>query len=80
MLRKGAYTKFANGSHYSYDTIIRQFVPGFGHVANITKYSSTTSKHQDVARVWECSYTVENIPMGTMDLSKFADNFKKREG
>lgn len=80
MIRKGAFTKFVNGTCYSYDTVIKQFVPGYGSVGNVTKYSCTTSKHQNMAFVWSCHYTVDNIPYGTMDLSQFASNFKKREG
>lgn len=71
MTNRSAYTVIGD-RHYSYQTIIRQTLPGGLTLGNITKYSVTTSKHQSMARVKECDVLLDGVPKGTTDLLPLA--------
>lgn len=53
---------------YSYYTVIKQRLPDGRTVGNVTKYSSTTSKHQSLASVNSADIIVRDVPRGTDDL------------
>lgn len=55
--------------HYSYETCIRTTLADGTTVGNITKYSPTTSKHQNYshANVRGCEILVDGVPRGTTD-------------
>lgn len=71
MPNRSAYT-VKGDRHYSYQTIIRQTLPGGLTLGNVTKYSVTTSKHQTMANVTQCDVTLDDVPKGTTDLLQLA--------
>ena len=56
---------------YSYETVILQRLDDHSIVANITKYSHTTSVHQSIARVRQhvAHKQLDSVPRGTADLA-----------
>ena len=56
---------------YSYFTVLLQRLPDGKVIGNITKYSSSTSKHQSQCQVRFADLLVDNIPHGTNDLSAY---------
>lgn len=63
--------KSENGKLYSYNTVIAQWIDGV-LVGNITKYSSTTSKHYYYVRP-NVRLIVRNVPINTQDLKPYID-------
>lgn len=56
---------------FNYNTVIAQRVDG-AIVLNVTKYSMTTTKHQNVLRrEMPHAITVSDIPRGAQDLSSY---------
>jgi hypothetical protein len=62
---KGAYLIIGD-DYYSYNTCIRTTLGDGVSVGNVTKYSTTTSKHQSgrFANVKDCDFKVDNIDRG----------------
>lgn len=61
------------GNAFSYHTMIRQQVPGSSvNIGNITRYSTTTSRHQKLARVHSCDILLDNVPQNCSDLFQLA--------
>lgn len=58
--------------HYSYQTVIRQTIPGGLTLGNVTWYSHTTVMHQRKAGSKECDVLLDNVPRGTIDLLPLA--------
>lgn len=56
---------------FSYGTVILQRLSNGRTIGNITKYSTTTSKHQSQVGVRRATYFVKDVPRGTTDLRKF---------
>ena len=56
---------------YSYETCIKDVLPDGRTVGNVTKYSVTTSKHQNKADVRNCHILLDNVPQGTTNLANF---------
>lgn len=63
--------KSENGKLYSYNTVMAQWIDGV-LVGNITKYSSTTSKHYYYVRP-NVRLIVRNVPINTQDLKPYID-------
>lgn len=67
---------------YSYSTCIAQHTEDGGILINVTKYSTTTSHHQGMLkRMLDKSqpiYYVDNIPMNTGNLLKYANITKDK--
>jgi len=63
---------YKDGKLLSYDTCILQRVNGmvFG---NYTQYSSTTSRHQSQARIYDADKILYGVPVGTSSLLFFAE-------
>lgn len=57
---------------YSYTTRIKETTLAGVTIGNATKYSSTTSRHQNKAKVNFCDIVLTNVPMNTRNLSKIA--------
>jgi hypothetical protein len=55
---------------YSYETIILDYVDG-KTIGNVTKYSTTTSKHQRKANVHGADILVDGVPAGTKSLAQY---------
>lgn len=53
---------------YSYETCIRTQMEDGRTVGNVTKYSRTTSRHQNAELVHSCDVTVDNVRKGTTAL------------
>lgn len=75
MVRRGAYTEIGQAA-WSYDTMIRGVLPDRRSIGNVTKYSSTTSRHQSLAGVHYCDVLIDDVPRSTDDLAAL---FQKRE-
>ena len=70
-MTKSAY--FATGDRvYSYQTVIRQTLPGGLTIGNVTHYSVTTSAHQRKAGSASCDVLLGDVPRGTSDLLQLA--------
>jgi hypothetical protein len=48
------------------------WLPDGRTIGNITKYSTTTSKHQSLAKVKHCDVLVNNVPVGADSLIGYA--------
>ena len=70
-MTKSAYFTTADRV-YSYQTCIRQTLPGGLAIGNVTWYSFTTNRHQGTCKVLECDVTLDNVPLGTSDLLPLA--------
>ena len=66
---------------YSYKTCIVQLLPagidpdGLAHwitLGNVTRYTKTTSMHQNKCEVKNCDVLLDNVPRDTDDLSTLA--------
>jgi hypothetical protein len=56
---------------FNYNTVIAQRING-AIVLNVTKYSVTTSKHQNRLKAeFYNARTVDNVPMGAQDLKRY---------
>jgi len=56
---------------YSYQTCIRAALPDGTTLGNATRYSMTTSRHQNQAGVKGCDIQLYNVPRGTTDLVRY---------
>ena len=65
---KSHYKALADGRIMSYNTCIFQRLADGTTIGNITKYSTTTSKHQSRAGSRTADILVNNIPEGTQYL------------
>lgn len=57
---------------YSYQTCIRQTLPGGLTIGNVTHYSSTTTAHQNKAGCDKCDVLLGNVDRGVTDLLTLA--------
>ncbi len=61
------------GNWYSYHTMIRQQVSGSSvTIGNVTKYTTTTSRHQKLACVHSCDILLDDVPLNCADLFQLA--------
>ncbi len=65
------YHRLTNGTVYSYSTCIRQEV-GDLSIGNITRYSTTTSRHQSQAQCVSCDVVLDDVPQDTPELLTLA--------
>jgi len=72
MAAKGNLITLPNGQVWSYDTMIKELLPNGHSIGNITKYSSTSSKHQTQAMTDRCNILLDNVPKGCASLSALA--------
>lgn len=56
---------------WSYNTAIKDVLPDGRTIGNVTKYSSTTSTHQNRVGAKSCAVTVDNVPEGTDNLAQW---------
>lgn len=69
----GESLRSVNGKLYNYGTVIGQYTHG-NLIVNETKYSSTTSRLQNMLKREAYNYiTVDNVPMNTSDLTKYVE-------
>ena len=73
---KGSSVHSSGDKLFSYGTVILQRLGNGRTIGNITKYSTTTSKHQSQTSVRRATKTVSGVPRGTTDLRPYAN--KKR--
>jgi hypothetical protein len=68
---KASSVEIAGDRLYNYATVIAQRINGCIHI-NTTRYSMTTTKHQNVLRrEMPNAPTVDDVPRGTGDLSRY---------
>ena len=53
---------------YSYETVIKETVPGGLTIGNVTMYTHTTSVHQVRANVRDCDVLLDSVPRGCESL------------
>lgn len=68
---------YEDGKLFSYSTCILQRF-GKHTIANGTKYSQTTSRHQYTASIWKADITLYEVPRGVTDLVTFAKEYLSR--
>lgn len=56
---------------WSYNTCIMDYLPDGRSLGNATKYSATSTQHQNAVDVTACDVVVGNVPKGTTDLTKW---------
>ena len=67
-MQEGHYCSHGNDA-YSYATCIRTTGPNGFYILNATKYSKTTSRHQNKS--------IADIPTGLLEKATFVDNAQK---
>ena len=75
----GGRLRIENDKLINYNTTIAQRKNGLGVIINMTKYSPTTSKHQNrlYNYVNHLYATVYEVPAGTLDLQEFIKEAEK---
>jgi len=56
---------------FSYGTVILQRLANGQTIGNVTKYSTTTSKHQSETNVKMATHQVSGVPKGATDLKPY---------
>lgn len=59
------------GRVLSYNTCIKDVLPGGYTIGNVTPYSVTTSRHQHRSFCWSCDVVVANVPEGVQMLAQW---------
>lgn len=54
------------GNIFSYDTCIKTWDTDGKDIGNVTRYSSTTSKHQNQMNIDSCKITVDGLKSGAL--------------
>jgi hypothetical protein len=62
---------------FSYGTVILQRLSNGQTIGNVTKYSTTTSKHQSQTGVRMATRTVSGVPRGATDLRPYLKRKKR---
>jgi len=57
---------------WSYDTVIKQVLPGGITLGNVTWYTWTTYRHQMQSGCRQCEVQLDNVPKGILDLLPLA--------
>ncbi len=61
------------GNAFSYHTMIKQQVGGSSvTIGNVTRYSTTTNRHQKLACVHSCDILLDDVPQNCTDLFQLA--------
>jgi hypothetical protein len=66
---------------FSYQTCIKEYFTEDGKeysIGNTTWYSKTTTRHQKEEHVWDCDFTIGDVPKGTRSLKNYLDNQRRK--
>lgn len=59
---------------FSYNTCIFETLPDGRTVGNVTRYSTTTSRHQSKAGSYTAGIRVDDVPVGAQSLAEYVED------